>query len=84
MKLTQKQIATIAHATKRLHPEGLGITLHFFLEENGEIDIKEDVSGTESYPGETGIPLLSTRYPLTRRAVEEIIIENEREMRCAE
>lgn len=77
MQLTKKQIATIAHATKHLHPEGLGNTLHFFLEENGEIEICEDVSGMEWYPGKTGIFLLSTRYPLTRRAVEEEIAINE-------
>lgn len=82
MKPTQKQIAEIARATKKLHPEGLGNTLHFYLNGN-EIHIYEDVSGQESYPGETGTFLLSAHYPLTRSAVEAEMELREQFSRCA-
>lgn len=78
MKITKKTIAEIARFTKSLHPEGLGNTLHFYLECDGTLSTHEDVSGRESYPGEDGEYLLSARCPLTQADVREIIAYNER------
>ena len=73
MKITKKLVAEIARYTKSLPHNGLGETMHFYLRENGTLTVYEDVSGQESYPGETGDFLMSAQFPLTQKDVSEIL-----------
>lgn len=74
MKITGKIIAEMARYLKGLSPEPCqNNTFHFYLEDAHTLNVYEDVSGQESYPGETGTPLISTNLPYTRKEIAYLL-----------